>query len=91
MPEPLMDYLGDGVYAIDRGDGIILHANDPLYPTDRIFLEPSVLDALSQFSTRCVAQAKRPEPPALIVTEINSPVDSDMPIEPPPFDQVDHG
>lgn len=42
-------YLGDGVYAIFDGYGIWLHANDHRYPTDRIFLEPSVMQALIRF------------------------------------------
>jgi len=43
-------YLGDGVYAIFDGFGIWLHANDHKNPTDRIYLEPSVLQALIEFS-----------------------------------------
>ena len=43
------EYLGDGVYAIFDGFGIWLHANDHLNPTDKIYLEPSVLKALNEF------------------------------------------
>ena len=43
-------YLGDGVYAIFDGFGIWLHANDHKNPTDRIYLEPFVLQALVEFS-----------------------------------------
>jgi len=43
-------YLGDGVYAIFDGYGIWLHANDHLRPTDRIYLEPPVLQALVNFN-----------------------------------------
>ena len=44
------DYLGDGVYAIFTFRGIWLHANHHESPTDRIFLEPAVLDALNRFA-----------------------------------------
>jgi hypothetical protein len=46
------DYLGDGVYAIYDGFGIWLHANDHKNPTDKIYLEPSVLNALNNFNKR---------------------------------------
>jgi len=42
-------YLGDGVYAIFDGYGIWLHANDHEHPTDRVYLEPSVYQALINF------------------------------------------
>lgn len=43
------DYLGDGVYAIDNDYGVWLHANDLEHPTDRIYLEPSVMRNLVRF------------------------------------------
>lgn len=43
-------YLGDGVYAIFDGYGIWLHANDHKNPTDRIYLEPEVLNQLGIFN-----------------------------------------
>jgi len=46
------DHLGDGVYAIYDGFGIWLHANDHKNPTDKIYLEPSVLTALNNFNKR---------------------------------------
>ena len=46
------DYLGDGVYAIRYGLGIWLHANHHENPTDRIFLEPKVFEALIRFKKR---------------------------------------
>ncbi len=58
MPEKLKDgknagrfaeHLGDGVYAIFDGFGIWLHANHHENPTDRVYLEPSVLEALNRF------------------------------------------
>ena len=42
-------YLGDGVYAISDGYGIWLHANDHKNPTDKIYLEPQVMQALIGF------------------------------------------
>lgn len=43
-------YLGDGVYAIFDGFGIWLHANDHEHPTDRVYLEPNVLESLVEFN-----------------------------------------
>jgi hypothetical protein len=40
------DYLGDGVYAKKDQWGIQLHANSHDNPTDKIYLEWVVLDAL---------------------------------------------
>ena len=45
----LAEYLGDGVYAIFDGFGVWLHANDHLNPTDRVYLEPSVITNLNTF------------------------------------------
>ena len=45
-------YLGDGVYAIYDGFGVWLHANDHENPTDRVFLEPSVMNSLVNFYKR---------------------------------------
>ena len=39
-------YLGDGVYAMSDGYGIWLHANSHDHPTDKIYLEPSVVSSL---------------------------------------------
>ena len=52
IDEAPKDYIGDGVYAIYDGDGIWLHANDHLNPTDKIYLEPPVLKALNIFAKR---------------------------------------
>ena len=46
------DYIGDGVYVLFDGYGIWLHANNHEYPSDRIYIEPNVLEALNRFSTR---------------------------------------
>lgn len=45
----LVEYLGDGVYAIFDGQGIWLHANDHENPTDKIYLEQEVLQKLDRF------------------------------------------
>ena len=44
-------YIGDGVYAIFDGCGIWLHANDHKHPTDKIYLEPEVMQSLINFNT----------------------------------------
>jgi len=49
IPSEHMTYLGDGAYAIFDGEGIWLHANDHKNPTDRVYLEPSVLNSLLRF------------------------------------------
>ena len=41
-------YLGDGVYAKVDQCGVWLHANSHCDPTDKIYLEWSVLDSLNQ-------------------------------------------
>ena len=46
-------YLGDGVYAVFDGSGVWLHANDAHNPTDRVYLEPSVFEALRLFVKDC--------------------------------------
>lgn len=51
------EYIGDGVYAIHDGFGIWLHANNHLNPTDKIYLEPSVLKALNTFSEKIQKQS----------------------------------
>lgn len=47
------DFLGDGVYAIFDGFGITLNANDLHNPTDTIYLEPNVIEALKRFVDLC--------------------------------------
>ena len=42
-------YLGDGVYAIYDGFGIWLHTSDHNNPTDKVYMEPTVITALNQF------------------------------------------
>lgn len=43
------DYLGDGVYAISDGYGIWLHTGSHDRPTNRVYLEPQVMEALTRF------------------------------------------
>ena len=45
-------YLGDGVYARFDGFGVWLLANDVVYPSDRIYIEPAVLRALNMMWQR---------------------------------------
>jgi len=42
-------YLGDGVYAVYDGCRVTLLANDFQNPSDKIYLEPEVLEALNNF------------------------------------------
>jgi len=44
-----IEYLGDGVYCVFDGYGLELRANDHANPTDKIYLEPSVLDNLIRY------------------------------------------
>ena len=46
------DYAGDGVYVINNGFNIELRANDHENPTDRIALEPRVLDCVLRILQR---------------------------------------
>jgi len=41
------EYIGDGVYVLYDGNGFWLYANDLEKPTDAIYLEQEVLDALA--------------------------------------------
>ena len=49
-----MDYLGDAVYAEFDGYGVWLRANDhrEKFCTDKVYLEPPVLEALNRFYKR---------------------------------------
>jgi hypothetical protein len=46
---PFKRYLGDGVYADLDSCGLVLTAENGLYATDTIVLEPDVLAALIQY------------------------------------------
>lgn len=46
------DYAGDGVYVGYDGFGLWLHANDHANPTDRVYLEPTVMEALVRIAKR---------------------------------------
>jgi len=48
--EPI-GYLGDGVYVVLQNGMIELRANDLENPTDIVYLERNVLQALIQFAT----------------------------------------
>jgi len=51
-------YLGDGVYAVYDGYGINLMISNPDNPTDIIYVEPDVLDALNGFYKRCTERSE---------------------------------
>jgi len=42
-------YLGDGVYAIFDGFGIWLHAGSHDNPTNKVYLDPTVMQELKEF------------------------------------------
>ena len=46
------DYAGDGVYVINLGYAIELRANDPRNPSDKIFLDPTILKAINRIAKR---------------------------------------
>ena len=45
-------YLGDGLYVEFDGFQFVLKANDPMNPSDKVYLEPRVLDALNIFAKK---------------------------------------
>ena len=45
----LVSYLGDGLYAVFDGFGIWLLVNSYEDPTDKVYLEPDVFQALVNF------------------------------------------
>jgi len=55
----MKDYLGDSVYAEFTGYGIILTTENGMRPSNTIFLEPEVLEALIQFQKRIIEEIKK--------------------------------
>jgi hypothetical protein len=51
------DYLGDGLYAIYDGFNVWLYANDLENPTDKVCLEPPVLEAFERFVSKIRGKA----------------------------------
>ena len=51
--ESKFTYLGDGLYASFDGYQIELRANSMTMPTDKVFLEPSVMRSLIKYAERC--------------------------------------
>lgn len=45
-------YLGDGVYAEWDGYHVVLKANDPNDPTDKVYLDRNVIIALMEYIQR---------------------------------------
>jgi hypothetical protein len=62
LKEKPRDYLGDGVYVIFDGFGLELRANHHEFPTDKIYLEPEVFEALNRFWIRCHPPQASPKP-----------------------------
>ena len=58
-PKQEFTHLGDGVYARYDVYGVMLHINDQLNPTDRVFLDRDVLKALNNFFASAT-KANRP-------------------------------
>ena len=55
------EYIGDGVYVMHDGWGMWLHANSHDCPTDRIYLEPEVFEALKNFQKKIVEHYSKKE------------------------------
>ena len=55
------EYIGDGVYVLYDGNGFWLYANDLEKPTDAIYLEQEVLDALAVAIRRGNPDSRCPE------------------------------
>jgi len=53
MSDQPKTYCGDGVYAIWDGYGVWLYANDHENPTDKVYLEPRVLESVLRFFNQC--------------------------------------
>ena len=49
LPSNFATYLGDGLYAKWDGRVVILIANDLEHPTDTVYLEPDVMQALINY------------------------------------------
>jgi hypothetical protein len=56
-------HLGDGAYVTFDGYGFLLTANhhDPKIATDTVWLEPTAMELLIEFTERIKAQAKEDE------------------------------
>ena len=58
MNQQLKDYLGDSVYAEFDGYGITLTTDNGHGPSNTIYLEPDILEALNRFKARMIQNAK---------------------------------
>lgn len=56
------EYLGDGLYAHFDGYGIELRANSHITPTDKVYIEPSVMVQLQSFWEQAQRGVLKPEP-----------------------------
>lgn len=55
-------YLGDSVYAQNDGFGIILTTENGMGPTNKIYLEPSVYQALIDYISQCSKETLQDNP-----------------------------
>jgi len=58
----MKDYLGDGVYAKCDGYHIVLTAENGIYATDTIYLEPDVMKRLIRYYDRLLENNDKEEP-----------------------------
>lgn len=55
------EYLGDGLYASYDGYELVLKANSHISPTDTVYLEPAVWEALKKFVERAKTAMATPD------------------------------
>ena len=58
MNEETKEYIGDGVYAKFDGFGVILTTENGFEATNKIYLEPQVLDALQNYVAKLMPKRK---------------------------------
>ena len=56
--QPMKQYLGDGVYVVWDGQTFTLTSEDGIQVTNRIVLEPQVLDALFSYLQQWTSQSR---------------------------------
>lgn len=52
MEDKVVEYLGDGLYAKIEHGQLVLLANSHVTPSDTVYLEPEVLNALLDYLKR---------------------------------------
>ncbi len=66
-----VDHAGDGVYVLVDGHGVTLHANHHAQPTDKIYIEDAVMDAILRIRDNGRAYIKHKENRTIVVKEIH--------------------